>query len=310
MACKIAFVSCAYATHRPVQPAWREIKAAEPDLLLMLGDNAYMNWAGLNWDFEALEACYRAQFNNPDFRAVIDRVPTLAVWDDHDCGPNDTLGAAAPADHLARTRDMFDRWMGFAWNNNRPHMYCRYDELQDVRVIVLDGRSFRTGSQGAQVTLLGAEQEQWLWHQLDPQVQAQRRFTLVACGSAFSQGADHHKVSDYRHFAAALRSRLAFRAGGPGDPGRRALFLGGDVHYNKFISHPEGFHEAVSSGVACFQPRTRDKSQFVPERHADNWGLLSIDDTQVQVQFHANPQTTGNPRPRTIDSASWKVVAP
>jgi alkaline phosphatase D len=304
---KIAFVSCAYASYRPVQPAWAQIREAQPDLLLMLGDNAYMNWYQTVWDFDALEACYRAQFEVPEFRTLIAQVPTLAVWDDHDCGPNDTLGAMAEPANLARTRAMFDRWMGFALNAGRPEMHAAYDALPGVRVLMLDVRSHRTTSTADGATVLGAAQEAWLWRQLDAAQTPPREITIVASGSGFSKGAEGHRVQDYTRFAGELRRELAFRAGGGADPGRRALFLAGDVHYNAFESHPEGFHEALSSGVACFQPKTYDYADFTPARHSDNWGLLTIDDDAVTVRFFANAITPRNPRPRRIDRRSWEA---
>jgi hypothetical protein len=305
---KIAFVSCAYGTYRSVQPAWKEILAAKPDLLLMLGDNAYMSWWGSDWDFDALEACYRAQFAVKEFRAVIDTVPTLAIWDDHDCGPDDTCGAEVLKENLAATREKFDRWMGFALNNNRPHMYCTYDDLPGVKIVMLDGRTYRTSSKAAKPSLLGDAQEKWLWDRLDPQVTSQRPVTIIGSGSAFSQGAAGQKVGDYKGVADGLRSRLAFRPGGGTDIGRRALFLGGDVHYNRFATDEVGFHEAISSGVACFVPKTYSEKEFQPARYSDNWGLITIDDKRVQIDFHANSNTKGNPRRRIIDIASWTVV--
>jgi hypothetical protein len=303
---KIAFVSCAYATHRPVQPAWRQILDAKPDLLLMLGDNAYMDWAGsLNWDFEALEKCYREQFDVSDFNAVIKSVPTLAIWDDHDCGPNDTFGAEAPPEKLAKTRALFDKWMGFAVNNNRPNMYCSYEGLADVKVLMLDVRTFRTRASAKPPVLLGVEQEKWLWKQLDPVSTPQKRITIIGSGSVFSIGKGPDRVVLHESVAEGLKSRLAFRPGGGTDIGRRALFLGGDVHYNAFHTHAEGFHEAISSGVACFKPRTESEAQFVPENYADNWGLITIDESQVRIDFHANALATRNPRPQIIDTATW-----
>ena len=302
MPTKIAFVSCAYAAKRPTQPAWGEILDAKPDLLLMLGDNAYMSWYGPDWDFQALEDCYRKQFDIPDFRRLIDTVPTLAIWDDHDCGPDDTLGAEVPADYLATTREKFDRWMGFARNNNRPHMYCTYNDLADVQVIMLDVRTHRTSSVGAQPTLLGQTQEQWLWQRLDPIVTPQRKFTIVASGTGLSVGKPGHRVDNYEPLASGLRSRLAYRRETPWDVGRRALFLGGDVHYNRFQSDPSGFHEAISSGVACFRARTND---FTPASHADNWGLITIGQEVVELDFHCNALTTGNQKPVRIKIADW-----
>lgn len=305
---KIAFVSCAYGTYRPVQPAWEEILAAKPDLLLMLGDNAYMSWSDGDWDLGALENCYRAQFAVKEFRAVIDAVPTLAIWDDHDCGPNDTCGAEAPKDKLAATREMFDRWMGFALNNNRPHMYCTYDDLPGVEIVMLDVRTYRTSSGVAQPSLLGDAQEKWLWERLDPHITPQRKITIIGSGSAFSEGATGQKFSDYKGVAEDLRSRLAFRPGGGADIGRRALLLAGDVHYNRFVIHDAGFYEAISSGVACFKTKTLNEAEFVPDRYADNWGLITIGDTRVHIDFHANSHTKGNPRRRTVDIANWTVT--
>ncbi|MCU7369931.1 alkaline phosphatase D family protein [Paucibacter sp. O1-1] len=308
MATKIAFVSCAYGTYRKTQPAWEDILAAKPDLLPMLGDNAYMSWYGSTWDFKALEDCYRAQFAVKEFRAVIESVPTLAIWDDHDCGPDDTLGAEAPPQYVATTREMFDRWFGFARNNNRPHMYCTYDDLPEVRVVMLDVRTYRTSSKAANPTLLGDAQEKWLWKQLDPARTEQKRFTIIGSGTGFSVGKPGHRVADYRSVADGIRSRLAFHPGSAGSLGRRALFLAGDVHYNKFVSHPEGFHEAISSGVACFIPKTYTEDEFVPERYADNWGLITISDTQICVDFHANPHTTGGASRRVIAIEDWTVA--
>jgi PhoD-like phosphatase len=307
MAKKIAFVSCAYATYRDSQPAWKQILAAKPDVLLMLGDNAYMSWYGSDWDFKALEDCYRAQFAVKEFRAVIDSIPTLAIWDDHDCGPDDTFGAEAPPDRLAKTREMFDRWMGFARNNNPPHMYCTYEDLPEVKIVMLDVRSYRTSSAAEHATLLGAAQEKWLWEQLDPDTAPQKLLTIVASGTGFSVGKPGHRVEDYKSVADGIRSRLAFQPGGAGSLGRRALFLGGDVHYNKFVTHKAGFYEAISSGVACFLPHTYTESDFVPERYSDNWGLITIGDARVQIDFFANPHTKGNPSRRVIDIDSWTV---
>ncbi|MBQ0942283.1 alkaline phosphatase D family protein [Ideonella sp. 4Y16] len=304
-ATKIAFVSCAYATYRRDQPAWAQILEAQPDLLLMLGDNAYMSWDGTDWLFDKLEDCYVDQFKVPTFRRLIDSVPTLAVWDDHDCGPNDTYGAEAPPDYLATTREKFDRWMGFARNNNRPHMYCSYRDIPNVQVLMLDGRTYRTRPDKWKPVLFGQAQEQWLAEQLDPTLYRQPAITIVATGSAFSEG---DSVSKYPAEAKRLRELLAFREGDAADSGRRALFLGGDIHRNHFFTHPEGFHELISSGVACFKPRTYVESEFVESRYSDNWGLITLDESQVRVEFFANAHTQGNPKAQVIDIATWKAT--
>ena len=317
---KIAFVSCAYATHRPVQPAWDEIRAAEPDLLLLLGDTAYLDWAGEGnkngvWDVAALEACYAAQFDIPGFRALVEdpQLPKLAVWDDHDCGPNDTMGADASPANLQRTRAMFDRWMGFA-QNVRPGspMYCAWDGFPGLRILMLDGRTWRTRPNAEHATLLGSDQEDWLRDRLTQD--AQPRITIVATGSAFGKGQDDrgYDISDYADFAAELSGMLAFRPGGQTetDLGRRALFLGGDIHRNRFKTQDGGWHEVISSGVACFAPGTLEwPSAALTHRFCDNWGLLTIGDDTVQIDLHGRVGGTARVETHTIDIATWKEMA-
>ena len=318
LATKIAFVSCAFASLRRKQPAWTEIRAANPDLLIFLGDNAYMSWGGhqdvaTDWRFDDLEACYRLQSQVPDYKWLIENVPSLAIWDDHDCGPNDTVGASAPPAFLATSREKFDRWMGFARNNNRPHMYCTYLDIPDVQVIMLDVRTYRTWYDAANATMLGTEQEQWLWRQLDATVTPQRKFTIVCSGSGFTHGADDQTVQDYKAFAEILKQRLAFRPGSNGDVGRRSLFLAGDIHQNEFSTLPEvGVHEAISSGVACFPIGTKVVDKTTENKlRIDKWGLLTIDGETVNFDFHGwskRPAKLGpEPLHVSIGIDDWKV---
>lgn len=41
---KIAFASCMRRETFPEQPVWREVLAADPDCLLLLGDQIYMDY--------------------------------------------------------------------------------------------------------------------------------------------------------------------------------------------------------------------------------------------------------------------------
>ena len=315
MPTKIAFVSCAYATERKQQPAWAEIRAAKPDLLILLGDNAYMSWAGSpyvakDWNFESLESCYRAQFEVVDFKWLVDHVPTLAIWDDHDAGPNDTVGSTAPRDFLAATREKFDRWMSFARNSNRPHMYCSYLDIPDVRIIMLDVRTYRTLHDASNSTLLGPDQEAWLWRQLDPAITPQRKITIVCSGTGFTQGAKKQKVMDYRVFAKELKSRLEFRAGGADDVGRRSLFLAGDIHRN-FCETIEGtkIHEALSSGVACYAAGSGDN--LIGDNECDNWALMTLGDAAIDLEFFGRPDSPDrwyiNNFKRRININDWSL---
>jgi hypothetical protein len=124
-AIKIAYTSCMDATRVPSQPVWTEIEKQRPDVLLILGDQIYMDWRDLgrsNWlrqimqagaersevlqDFvSAMHARYAAQWHVREFRDLIRSMPDYGTgrqiyvtWDDHDFAWNNALGAA-PTDH-------------------------------------------------------------------------------------------------------------------------------------------------------------------------------------------------------------------
>ena len=193
---RIVFVSCANVELRPAQPAWDAIAADPPDLLILLGDNTYMSWEGTTWELERLRQNYEAQFQIPAFKMLMDTVPTLAIWDDHDLGPDDSCGAELEPQQLADSRALFNHYLAKARNNNPPHMYCTYD-IGEVRVIMLDVRTYRTLSTNSAPTVLGRDQEDWLWDQLaiNP-----NPYTIVASGTVTDHGLNGHRLSNYTTF--------------------------------------------------------------------------------------------------------------
>ena len=81
---RIAFGSCA-DQNRP-QPILEEVVARDPDLFVYLGDNIY----GDTEDMGELRAKYSVLAAKPEFQALREHCPTLAVWDDHDYGAIDS----------------------------------------------------------------------------------------------------------------------------------------------------------------------------------------------------------------------------
>ena len=66
------------------QPIWEEIKAQNPKLFIMLGDNVYGDTHG---NIHNLKRAYQKQARV--FKKVGLDFPFLAIWDDHDYGKND-----------------------------------------------------------------------------------------------------------------------------------------------------------------------------------------------------------------------------
>ncbi len=112
---KIAFTSCMDATRVPMQPVWTEIFRRQPDVVMLLGDQIYMDWGDLgasNWKkliqrdkkkglekFAAdMHYRYEAQAKVKEFMALMAYLQQggktlLMTWDDHDFAWNNSLGA-------------------------------------------------------------------------------------------------------------------------------------------------------------------------------------------------------------------------
>jgi phosphodiesterase/alkaline phosphatase D-like protein len=117
---KIAFASCMDAYRVPQQPVWDEINRRQPDVLLLLGDQIYMDWGDLGesnwkkaWDKDAtktlanfaeeMHARYKRQWEVDSFRTLIaDMVARKGsasvqlTWDDHDFAWNNRDGCRSP----------------------------------------------------------------------------------------------------------------------------------------------------------------------------------------------------------------------
>ncbi|MEM6408614.1 MAG: alkaline phosphatase D family protein [Pseudomonadota bacterium] len=286
---RLIFVSCC-SPWRWNQPAWGWIAARAPDLLLLLGDNIYA--ANDRWDLSDMADKYRARMNDPQFRFAIDRIPTLATWDDHDIGPNNMAGDSAEAraigetglerreearlqflSHLAPRGVQSDRLSQVS-----GEIYCSY-MLNGVLVILLDGRFHRQNIRevGADGQFLGEAQEAWLWDQLERAQREKVLATVVCCGSTIdSSNQLGEDVSHYRRFYTEFVPRFTACP--------NPIFLSGDIHRNAYVRH-RGFVEGISSGVA--QTRNRIVSEVFPDgrEETNNYGMLEIFEDRARFTF-------------------------
>ena len=112
---KICFTSCMDAVRVPHQPVWDHIQAQNPDVLMLLGDQIYMDWGlpGTDWRglihdeptdgltafAQEMHMRYALQWAVPAFQQLIcgfagrsDPSRLLVTWDDHDFAWNNALG--------------------------------------------------------------------------------------------------------------------------------------------------------------------------------------------------------------------------
>lgn len=321
---RIAFTSCFSAVLFKKQPVWKEIAAARPDKLVLLGDSMYLDCSGglaedgqtplnaegvrtlsANAFAKHAHGLYAKQWKQKEFQDLLKSgVEVHAIWDDHDFLWNDACGgdiAGTPLETLvAPSRAMFAAWCAAlagtapfpgtppAWSDATPAPGYRHVDLgQGVHLHLTDGRSWREAHGKA---LLGSTQLAAMEQQM--QAAGAGATHLVASASVVEQRAGESWVkcpAEYDRLMALSQQH-------------NILVLSGDVHDNNLAAYrPDGqtrfLFEATASGAALRTAVSLGSLQR-------NWGLLDIDDDNIHVQiFKSNPV---NPQYRaTIDRQHW-----
>jgi hypothetical protein len=266
---RIAFASCFDALADGRQEVWGKVRAEKPDLLVLLGDSIYMDFFPTlgrprKWSDEKFAAemhkRYKAQWAVPPFRELLAVVPEVcAIWDDHDFAWNNSRGAGVsgkdlvPKERRLVSRGLYQQFL--AALRTRPLLQTYPDmpaldvlkaqpdmgiqesrDFGDVRVVMLDGRTFREKPRDdRKASLLGDAQRAWL----SSQILNWPGVCVVCSGSTLYGGGE--SWSNYLDF-----SWLDNLVGG------KFVVLSGDIHENVFRRHKgaRGIVEVTSSGAA------------------------------------------------------------
>ncbi len=147
----------------PNERAWTTIETFAPDLLLLFGDNVYID------DPESLimqRYTYHRRQSRPEWRHLTARTGVFTIWDDHDFSTNDSWGGPqtdAPfwKPHYA-FRTFRENWAnpGYAGGDELPGCWYSF-QVGDVDFIMLDCRYYRTNPKNPAPTMLGPVQMKW-----------------------------------------------------------------------------------------------------------------------------------------------------
>lgn len=213
----IAFGSC--ANQDAPQPIWKSVIASEPDLFLMMGDNVYASKP----EQQPIAEQYRKLDQVPEYREAREKIPFMAIWDDHDMGTND--GGGDSPTRLVAQRDFLNYWT-YVKNSmpvNQDGLYHaklmgglvtgrrrKVSKGPILQVIMLDTRSFRSALKRAEnprsplhkfdphtdrsTTLLGSAQWEWLEEQL------RKKADLRIIVSSIQMIADDHGFEKWGNF--------------------------------------------------------------------------------------------------------------
>jgi alkaline phosphatase D len=141
---------------RPM-PIFKTIVDRRPELFLFLGDNIYADTT----DMEVMRAKYAKLGTDPGFQQLIEACPVMAIWDDHDFGPN-------KSDRTFKWRDLTLDLFKKYWPNpsagtpETPGIFYSF-KIADVEFFMLDDRYHRDPNEAPdRTTMLGTGQLAWL----------------------------------------------------------------------------------------------------------------------------------------------------
>lgn len=281
---RIAFGSC--ANQDEPQPIWNTIAQAQPDLFLFTGDNVYAS----SPHQQPIAEQYRKLDLVPQYRALREKVPFLATWDDHDFGQRDGGADYSGKDDARRA---FINYWTYA-RNSMPleqggiyHAKIIGPKKQLAQVVMLDTRYYRSPLKEkagfedqarnyepqSEGTILGEDQWQWLEAQLKRP--AQVRFVvssiqLVADQPAFEKWGNF--PNERQRFFDLIKKTRA----------KNVIVISGDRHVASISKVDLPGYGPLYDVTASSLNRPnkypdQDKHYVGPTYSAENFGLAKID---------------------------------
>jgi len=213
-----------------------DIVAADPDLMLWIGDNIYADTI----DMAEMRAHYDVLGANPRFQALERAAAMMAVWDDHDYGANNANRTyperdASKAEFLRFWRAAPDdpRW-------SQPGVYSARTfgvGEQAVQVILLDNRynldPYDYDGIDPGRTILGPAQ--WAW--LKERLAEPARVRIFGSGVQVVQDYDIDAEWEGWGDSPLQRERLFRLIRELRVPG--VVFISGDMHFAELTRHPD-----------------------------------------------------------------------
>ena len=222
------------------------IAAKSPDVMLWLGDNLYFQTPDF-LDPSSMAARYKRQRTHEPLQKLLVATSHLAIWDDHDYGPND-----ADASYVMKGEalKLFQRW----WANpshglpDTPGIFGTA-RRGDVEFFLLDDRYYRSANRAPDSPdkmLYGTKQLAWLKNAL---IHSRSPIKIIAGGSQFWNKVN--RFEGWNHFAT---EQAAFAAWLIEQKIEGVLFLSGDRHFGELlkIARPGAYplYEFTSSPLA------------------------------------------------------------
>ncbi|MDA0833466.1 MAG: alkaline phosphatase D family protein [Planctomycetota bacterium] len=284
---KLAFGSCAWDVSFPEQPVWTSIDRSGADAMILLGDTPYIDSTQL----PVLRQRYRDFWGVKELKELMRHTPIYAVWDDHDYGSNDALGAIGGREN---SRQVFLEYHANPeYGVDDEGIFCKF-RRGPVEVFLLDTRWFANTEaspfDSERKTLIGSKQWKWLKQSL---TESTAPLKVLACGMIWNEAARPGKLDYWMAYPYEREGLFAFlnqqQISG-------VVLIGGDIHRSRHLIHPTrdrvgyDLHEFVTSPLA---ENVADYNN-VPSPYLiydaellHSHLLLTVDATVEPVQWHA-----------------------
>ena len=290
----IAFGSCNRVDRN--NPFWDDILDLSPDLWIWGGDNIYADTK----DMKKMEAMYNDQLATPGYGKLVESVPVIGTWDDHDYGLND---GGIEFESKVESQQLLLDFLGVPKNSPRRvqegiYSLHRFERAgKRIHIYVLDTRYFRTSlskgkgnrryspSEDASQSMLGEEQWAWLSRELSA---SQADFNLIVSSIQFISS--EHGFEKWANMPnELLKMESLIQSSGA----RGVIFLSGDRHISEFsrkqlddMKYP--IWDFTSSGLThSYSGFKGEPNQYrVGNVHfKKSFGVLRFDSAKKEVRF-------------------------
>jgi len=290
--------SCAYFNEpvydRPGKPYGQdssiyETMAKEPAaFMLWLGDNWYTREVDYSSNYGLWYRAFRDRAM-PILQPFWKSMSHLAIWDDHDYGPND-YGKSYFLKNTSRTV-FANMWMNHSYGDGQQGIYTRY-QYNDVDFFMLDDRWWRdheglpdsvAGKPNPDKRMFGRQQLEWLKDELRiSNSNGQVAFRIIATGSQVLNPVS--KFDKMRNFPAEYFELMDFIKQ---EKIKGVLFLTGDRHHSEVLKvNHEGLYPLYD--ITC-SPLSSGTHSFSKEEANNPFRVVGVD----KLQNYGRVKVTG-----------------
>lgn len=287
---KIALGSCAFINDEKYDrpgagyggnyEIFTAISNQKPDIMLWLGDNIYLREA--DW-YSKTGIYYRYTHSRSllQMQALLASSINLAIWDDHDYGPNDSDNTFVKKEI---SREAFkDFWANPSYGLDNKNGITSFYEYGDCQFFLLDNRFFRSANNliTKERRVLGKKQMNWL---IEALASSKATFKFVCVGGQMLNSAtvfenlSNISFKEYEELWSRINQEKL----------SNVIFLTGDRHHSElsmreFASGRKVYDWTVSpftSGVAKAPDEKniyRVQDSYIEEK---NFGIIEVKGTQ------------------------------